>query len=863
MDSASPETVERAKLAQDAQDAQHAQRVRRVRRARRWARGRVMALGALGACALLASGRGTAQAQLAKPAASATPSSAPGVAGVAGASPSGSAKKAIADTATLPQFRDEVEFSPQPPGAKVQFSLEDADLPELVKVMGQLTGRRFIFGGKLRTIKATIYSPQKVTVAEAYQAFLSILETNGLTVIPHGQFLKIVETPGVVTQATPIVGPGEAVAAEDRYVTRLHRLQHVTADEVANVLGHFKSRDGDITVYSPGNLLILTDTGTNLKRMMTIVEQLDVAGIGDQLWVEPIRYAGAQEIALKLNEIFDVSKGAPAAAGGSAGGAGRAPGSQAADARVTKIIAEERTNAILVIGTEKAYLRVLELIKRLDVPMTGEGEIHVLPLQHADAEELAKTLSDLTGGRAGAVPAAKQPGQPSAAVFEGSIRVTADKSTNSLLITSSLRDYASLRNVIDRLDQARRQVFIEAVIMEVSSDHTQSFGVSFHGGDTTSAGGSSGSVVLGGSNALGSALWPTMDASSMQGLALGIRSQDVLTLAGVGTSVPAFGIVLQAVATSSDTNVLSTPHIMATDNVPAEISVGENVPLQSSLLGSAATTGAAATSGLGAFSGLAGLGTSISRQNIGTKIKLTPHINDSNEVRLEVDEEISEMGAGSSLTPRIAQRTAKTQVIVQDQQTIVIGGLVRDFASSTETKIPVLGDIPIIGALFKQTQHSNQKRNLLLILTPYVIRDPADLRAAFERKMQERQEFLDRYFVFAGDSKEWKPYVDYTRTRGLVEEIRQAYLVEDEKALLDARARPKATPPHEPSAPLGAMAPTPVAGGGFVEASVAVPTLPTPVAAARPAPAEASAPARAPSVLKAPVTMSRAVSITN
>jgi general secretion pathway protein D len=788
------------------------------------------------------------------------PATPPGIAATPPAAAGAASGKRPGDTGTLPQFKDEIEFEPRPAGYKVQFSLEDADLPELIKVMGQLTGKRFIFGGKVRNIKATIYSPQKVTVAEAYQAFLAILETNGLTVIPHGKFLKIVESPGVVTQATPIYGPGQANAAEDRYITRLHRLQYVTADEVANVLTHFKSRDGDITIYSPGNLLIITDTGTNIKRMMQIVEEIDVAGIGDQIWVEPIHYSGAQEIATKLNEIFDVNKGAGAAPGGA-----RGPGSQAIESRVTKIIPEERTNSIVVIGTEKAYLRILELIKRLDVPMTGEGEIHVLPLQHADAEELAKTLSDITGGKGGAPPGPKVPGQPSTtAVFEGTIRITADKSTNSLVITSSLRDYASLRNVIDRLDQARRQVFIEAVIMEVSTDHTNKLGVSWHGGDNMDSIGPDGSVVLGGSNAMGSATFPNLtDPSSLQGLALGVRSNTLLTLAGIGVSIPAFGVALQAVTTSGDTNVLSTPHIMATDNVAAEINVGENVPLQTSVLGGLGGLGglsgaSGATAGLGAFGGMGGGAFGgISRQNVGTKIKLTPHINDSNEVRLEIDEEISELGPGQGATtiPRIIQRNAKTQVVIQDQQTIVIGGLVRDFVSNDETKIPVLGDIPIIGALFKQTSRRNQKRNLLLILTPYVIRDPADLRAIFERKMNERQEFLDRYFVFAGDSKEWKPYVDYSRTRGLVEEIRQAYMREEEKAALEEQTRPKEVKKHEASKPISELPPSPGAGGSYANTGAPQPSLP---AVAAPVPMTGP-----PGIVRPQPPIARAVTIEN
>lgn len=762
----------------------------------------------------------------------------------------------------LPQFKDEIEFEPRPPGYKVQFSLEDADLPELIKVMGQLTGKRFIFGGKVRNIKASIYSPQKVTVAEAYQAFLSILETNGLTVIPHGKFLKIVETPGIVTQSTPIVGPNGKAAPEDRYVTRLHRLGYTTADEVANVLSHFKSRDGDITIYSPGNLLIITDTGTNVRRMMQLVEEIDVAGIGDQVWVEPIHYASAQEVAQKVQDIFDVAKG-----GGGAPGGGKPPGSQNVDSRVTKIIPEDRTNSVVIIGTEKAYRRILELIKRIDVPLSGEGEIHVLPLQHADAEELSKTLNEITGGKGGAPaqPAAAggKGGAPSSAsVFEGTIRITADKSTNSLVITSSLRDYASLRNVIDRLDQARRQVFIEAVIMEVATDHTNRLGIGLHGGYDLAGVGPNGSILLGGANALGnpgSLTFPNItNPESLQGLALGVRSQELLTIAGVGLSVPAFGVALQAVTTSSDSNVLATPHIMATDNIPAEINVGENVPLQGATFGGLGGLGglggaagaAGAAGGLGGLglAGLAGFAAPIQRQNVGTKIKLTPHINDSNEVRLEIDEEISELGParGSVLTPSIVQRTAKTQLVVQDQQTIVIGGLVRDTVTNAETKIPVLGDIPLIGTLFKQRSTTNQKRNLLLILTPYVIRDPADLRIIFERKMRERQEFLDRYFVFNAGA-EYKAPIDYSRTRGLVEEIRQAYMRIDDKAALDEQTKPKDIKKHEPGQPISELPPGTTGGGGGAGGGIDMGVAP---AGAAPPPPQGAPPPSPPTLVR-------------
>ncbi|HQB44093.1 MAG TPA: type II secretion system secretin GspD, partial [Polyangiaceae bacterium] len=696
------------------------------------------------------------------------------------------------------------------------------------------TGRRFIFGGKVRDIKATVYSPQKVTVAEAYRAFLAILETNGLTVVPHGQFLKIIESPGVVNQTTPIFGTGQPVPQEERYITRLYRLNHISADEVAKLLVKFKSKEADISTYPPGGLLIITDTGSNVRRLLRIVEEIDVGGASNQIWVENIHYAVASELATKLGEIFDISgKGQPTDA------------VDASDTRISKIMAEDRTNSLIIVATESAYLRVLELIKRLDVQQTGDGDIHVLALQHAMAEELAQTLNNILSGMTSTsgAKAARPAGAPGGeGVFEGTLRITADKATNSLVITSSLRDYASIRTVIDMLDRPRRQVFIEAVILDVSVDHTNQFNINYHGGAAPNVGGGGDSLVYGGFNPLTSILLPSAD--NLQGLALGVRGPDIdgtTNLLGTGLTVPAFGVVVNALATSSDANVLATPHIIATDNVPAEISVGQNIPLQTnlgglgsmgSLAGLAGGQAGSAASSLGALSSFGFGGFAAPRQDVGTKIKVVPHINDSNEVRLELTEEISEQGAASGAlgVVSITKRTAETTVVVRDQQTVVIGGLMRDAVVSSESKVPVLGDLPLLGFLFRNSSNTKQKTNLLLILTPYIIRDQDDLRAIFERKMQERQEFLDRYFVFS-DQKPYEPPKDFSRANGLVETIRQAqFQVQERKRLLE-ESRPDAAKQHEPGVPIE-WVPSSSGGGEQVARD---PTSPPPAPHAPPA----------------------------
>ena len=732
------------------------------------------------------------------------------------------------------QTATDVPYHPQPGGQLVKFNLQDADLAELVNHISGLTGKRFIYGAKVRQIKATVVSPEPVTLEEAYQAFLSILDANGMTIVPHGRFLKIIDSGGVVTQDTPIIARGEPVPDSDRFVTRLYRLEHVGGDEAMALLGKFKSKDGDISVYAPGRLLIITDTATQVRRLMRIVEEIDVGGSGQHMWIEPVHNGTAQELAKRVNELFDLGS-TPAAAGAAGAANAKANG-------LNKVIPDEQTNSLIVVGTEDSYLRLLEVLKRLDSQSSETGKIHVLPLQHAIAEEMSATLNQMLGGAGGKAPAAQAGGAPggaAAGTFEGELRVTADKSTNSLIITSSNRDYATMRLVVDKLDHARRQVFIEAVIMDLSvSDDTQ-LGISFHGG--AALGAQQDTLALGGFQAGKSVGFP-LDPSLLQGFAAGIRGPAIpnsTNALGNGLSIPEFGVVLNAIATSGRSNVLATPHIIATDNVAAEINIGENIPLQTNLGGGASALsglagGAAATNpALGLLGGFSG-GFAAPRQDVGNKIKVTPHINESNQVRLEIDQESSAPGATSGTlgAVSITKRTANTTVVVQDHQTVVIGGLMSDSYVTSRTKVPILGDLPLLGALFRSSDVTKQKKNLLLVLTPHVIRDQEDLRKIFERKIQERQEFLDRYLVFSGE--DWKPPHDWSRTNGLVEDIRKAFSELAEQERLEQESKPREAPPREPSEPIELPSDVHATGGAGAAPEAARRTKPAAAAPAAP-----------------------------
>jgi general secretion pathway protein D len=753
----------------------------------------------------------------------------------------GSTSKAAADAPAvgeqpeLPRFETGVEFKPTSPSARITFNLEDAELTDLVRLISSITGKAFIIPNKARQIKATVFAPEKVTAAEAYRAFLSILELNGMAVVPSGRYLKIVESQGVELKTIPLL-INENVPPEDRFMTHLHRAEYINAEDLAGLLMRFKSPEGNVTAYPPTNTVIMTDTGNNIRRQLRIAQAVDVERGGDQLWIEPIHHANVTEMSTRLAEIFPVEKVKPGQPPPPAAGRPGNAASPNSNFRVTNLLPDERTNSLIIMATEAAYLRILGLIAQLDVPLDGEGGIHVHYLQHGDAEEIAKTLSTLVG--ASSNRAAKNQTTTAGTVFEGQIAVTAHKQTNSLVITSSLHDYGALKKVIDRLDSERRQVFIEAVVVNLDVSKKRTVGLSYFTGvpDVPTSGSlgfvgyqagsalagtalSGSSSVAGGAAALIGGLTAAGGADALSGLALGVQGSTVQV---AGLSLPSFGVALAAIANNGDSDVLATPHLLALNNEEAEINIGQNVPTQASvpglgglgalgagLGGLGGATGAAGLGGLGALGGLGGgfgAGT-VPRENVGTRIRITPHINESDEIRLDIDEEISDLGAPVANSNvgavQINKRTAKTKLVVRDQQTVVIGGLMRDTVTNSQTKIPLLGDLPLIGALFRKTVTEKSKQNLLLFLTPYIVRTQSDLRSIYERKMRERQEFLDRYFVFG--THDYHPTVDYSRTRGLVSEmVKQVSSLHEDKRVAEELAN-KPSPQHLPRTAIGSI----------------------------------------------------------
>ncbi len=683
-----------------------------------------------------------------------------------------------------------LQRAPRRPDELVSLSLENAELGDLVRAMSEATGRRFIVAANPKSFQATIVAPQKVTVAEAYQAFLSVLASNHLTVVPHGRFSKIVDSQDAVHEAP--VAPSRDASPEERYVTYVHRVSHIPAEEVASsVLSKLVSKDGSVIPY--GSVLLLTDTGANVQRMMRVLDEIDVAQAEDELWLEPLQYVASTEAKKELDDLVDTADKSKDKPGKSVATAG--------SARVTKVVALNRPNALLIVGSRAGYERMLELVRAVDVALPADGQMHVVMLEHADAKKLVGPINEAVSAASGGAAQGAATAVPTGKVLDAAVKVSAEETNNALIVTANAHDFAAVREVIRRLDQPRRQVYIEAVILDLSVSRASALESALHGFDSPGGG----SLLYGGVNPLKSLTLPT-DATSLQALVLGVRGPDVpvpsFLQSALGTSsIPGLGFFLDAYATASDSDILSTPHILATDNAPAEL----HVQLNTSLQRNASSYGTPGSSASGAAASAFSVYSAPASQNygkIGPQIKVTPHIDESDEVRLEITETISDLGAthGTLGTVDFTERGAQTTLTVKDGHTAVIGGLVRDKVQHSVTKVPLLGDIPVLGALFRSSTDTMEKDNLVLVLTPHIIRNEDDMRRIFEERMQERQEFLDHEFVFRDN-----PPVgfDPARGHGLLHALRETYAEVAERRRLEEPVALASGEAHLPKAPLG------------------------------------------------------------
>lgn len=599
----------------------------------------------------------------------------------------------------------ETAFGPE---VITSFDFPNISLVELTKHMQKLTGINLILDKDLKG-KISIMAPTAITVGDAWRAFLTALNSNGYTLVKSGNFYKIVQARDIRYTPTKIY-TGSYTPDTENYVMRIIPLKNIDSTEVTRSFRPFMSRYGRIIDIKQTNTIIVQDTGTNIQRLLRLIKFIDVPGYEESLQIIPVQNSSAQEIAKLLDKIL---KGASK---GSSKGRGK-PGDSAED-NISKIIAEPRTNSIIAMANAQGAEQLRRLIKKLDVRLVSGrgGQVHVYYLNYGDATKLSSTLTSLISGATSAGTAGKgrtsrltRSSSNSSAensLFSDTVKVTADEDNNALVITASPTDYGTLKEVIKKLDIPRDQVYVEGMIMETTVSKGSNWGVSYLGqygsGNARRAGFSGGPDLTG---------LLSNNITNLSGLFVGagLGKTFDLDIGGQTVKVNTINGLISAIAQSSSTNVLATPQILALDNEDAEFEVGEQVPIQE------ATN---AANGSTSFT--------TKNQKVALNLKIKPQINKvTRMIKLKITQKIDDFSnrstnnaAGGVAT---TTRTANTTVFVRDQDTIAMGGLMRDRVNEISSKVPLLGDIPVLGWLFKNKQKSRDKVNLLFFLTPKIL----------------------------------------------------------------------------------------------------------------------------------------------
>jgi general secretion pathway protein D len=576
-----------------------------------------------------------------------------------------------------------------------KINLKNADIREFVTEISAITGKSFIIDPRVKG-DVTVISNVNMDEESVYQLFLSVLQVHGFAAVSAGSAIKIVQT----VLAKQSSNPDDFVddLESEELVTRVITVTNAPSEEMVKVLRPLIPQYGHIAALSEPNVLIISDHASNINRLVEIINRVDIA---DSLEVAIInlKEAWVEDMVKLLEEL------APDQIGKSAKGPNR-----------ISIVASERTNSLVIKGERYTLARVKALVDQLDVPANRSGTIKVIQLSHSDATKMAEILSNLISSKS-----------KSSEDSMVEVSIQADEAINALVIRADPSNMIDLIGIIESLDVRRMQVLIEAAIVEVTSDFSQQLGSELAVGDA-----STGTTPLGLTAPSGTL------AQILQGLAApsGLISppssfgESPLIAGGkVSTTGTSFAFIVKALAANSDVNLLSTPSITTMDNEEAKIVVGQNVPFR---------TGSTVTGSQGTTNPF----TTIQREDVGLTLEVTPHINSDSLVRLLIHQEVSEVDA-SSLTVIGSEaaadlitnkRTIDTTILVENGEVIILGGLIRDKETQAESRVPLLGSIPGLGALFRSRTKNIEKQNLLVFLRPTVLTSGADVAAASERK---------------------------------------------------------------------------------------------------------------------------------
>ena len=570
------------------------------------------------------------------------------------------------------------------------INLKGADIREFIDQVAQISGQTFVVDPRVKG-QVSVVSNTALNLTEVYQLFLSVMATHGFSVITQGDQARIV--PNAEAKADADSGR----AAPDRLETRLIQVQHGSATELIPLIRPLIPQYGHLAAVSSANAIIISDRSANIERIEDLLRQLDQKGQNDYS-VLNLQHAWVMDTAEVLRSAIDRG--------------------QAKGATGTQVVADGRTNRLILLGPPAARAKLMALAKSLDTPTSRSANTRVIRLRHSDAKSLAEPLGEISE-KLKPESGGEGTGKPQ------TVLIRADESLNALVLLAEPDVVATLEDIVRQLDVPRAQVMVEAAIVEVSGDISDALGVQW----AVDARGSTGG--LGGTNFSGTGLSVGSVLQAIQDQGNGTDNNTLNNLpdgAIIGLGTDSFGVLITALSANSKSNLLSTPSLLTLDHQKAEILVGQNVPFQ---------TGSFTTSGSGADNPF----TTIERQDIGVTLKVTPHINDGASLRLEIEQEISSIAPTSQGVNAVDlitnKRSIKSTILAENGQVIVLGGLIQDDVTQADSKVPLLGDIPLLGRLFRSTKETRIKRNLMVFLRPTVIRDAAGMAALSGKKYSD------------------------------------------------------------------------------------------------------------------------------
>lgn len=559
----------------------------------------------------------------------------------------------------------------------------DADIHALINAVSRITEINFIVDPRVKG-KVTIISNKEMPSDDVYQVFLSVLKVHGFAAVVGANVTKIVPEVNAKQDAIPFMNK-RVYKGSDAFVTRVIEVRYIDAAQLVPILRPLVPQRGHLAAYPASNALVISDSSSNILRLEKIIRRIDQA-TGDEVEVIPLEHASATEVVRIMQQLG---------------------GQNPKQKRSLNAVADDRTNSILLGGPKSSRVRTRALISHLDTPLEAGGYTHVVYLKNAVAKDLVPVLTGISKSIAG------QGKKKAAAATQTNIVIEAHESTNALVISAPANVVRSLKSVIQKLDIRRAQVLVEAVIAEVSSSASRELGIQWAGGGANS----NRPVGLINFDNGYSALNLLSDTPPPAvGLTLGVGDL-------IGTS--RVGALIRALSADVGTNILSTPSLVTLDNKEAEIVVGQNVPF---LTGSFSGTGSGGSTPSNPF-------TTIERQDVGIKLKIKPQINEGNAVKLDVEQEVSTISPSTAGADIITNKRAlSTTVMVEDGGVVVLGGLIEENLQEDEQRVPVLGDIPILGLLFRYNKTTKVKTNLMIFIHPQIMKDDATIRSLTNEK---------------------------------------------------------------------------------------------------------------------------------